>query len=214
MGWWCVHWVCTVWWPVFAFVVVISVVVVVVVVLLVLLLYHWPGNLAEPVMLPSLTKDLPCCSLCTQTSFPNWCFCGFPQTLLANALIISEIRPRPLPSTVLPIKCHWTHHHIRVHCQHDVAHISIMDRWQSAGVKCKYECCNNAIVDRRKSWPPEHKTLILWNVTKGLGYGCFLYHNKVDPPLPIAEVKKEWSYTSTPAIHLYVVWRQNFTLIK
>jgi hypothetical protein len=36
----------------------------------------------------------------------------------------------------------------------------------------------------------------------------------VDPPLPSAEVKKEWSYTSTPAIHLYVVGRQNFTLIK
>jgi hypothetical protein len=83
-------------------------------------------------------------------------------------------------------------------------------------VKGNYECCNtsNAIVDRRKSWPPEHKTLILWNVTKGLGYGCFLCHNKVDPPLPIAVVKKEWSYTSTPAIHPYVVGRQNFTLIK
>jgi len=37
---------------------------------------------------------------------------------------------------------------------------------------------------------------------------------KVAPPLPSAEVKKEWSYTSTPAIHLYVVGRQNFTLIK
>jgi hypothetical protein len=37
---------------------------------------------------------------------------------------------------------------------------------------------------------------------------------KVDPPLPRAEVKKEWKYASTPDIHLHVVGRQNFTLIK
>jgi len=64
----------------------------------------------------------------------------------------------------------------RVRCQHNVAHISIMDGSQSAGVEGNYECCNDAIVDRRKSWTPEHKTLILWNVTKGLGHGCFLCH--------------------------------------
>jgi len=169
-------------------------------------------------MLPSLTKELPCCSLCPQTSFPDWCFCGFPQTFLANALI-SEIRPWSLPSTVLPIKCHWTHHQ-----RHHMSESPLSTRhgthfnhgWMTrcAVVEDNCECYNNAVVDRRKSWPPEHKTDIT-ECDKGSWtwmFSCTI--TKVDPPPPRADVKKEWKYASTPAIHLYVVGRQNFTLIQ
>ena len=135
--------------------------------------------LPPPLLLPpSLTKELPSCGLCPRTRFPDWCFCGFPQTLLANALIISEIRSRPLLSTVLPTKCHRTHHqhHHMSESPLSTRHGTYFNHGRlthSAGVEGNYEWCNSAIVDRRKGWPPEHKTLILWNVTKYLGHGCF-----------------------------------------
>ena len=62
---------------------------------------------------------------------------------------------------------------------------------------------------------------VLWNVTKYYGMwqsildmDVFCTITKFAPSLPSAEVKKEWSHTFTPAIHLYVVGRQNFTLTK
>jgi len=91
-------------------------------------------------------------------------------------LIISEIRPQLLPSTVLPIQCHWTHHQHH-HTSESAVNTTwhTFQSWMDDTVSIhNCECCNSAIVDRRKGWPPEHKTLILWNVTNDLGHGCFL----------------------------------------